>query len=226
MNMELMKRRLAALLCAALLTSGMPAGALAEGEAEAIQAETAGAQESGGEETYKKFKLKPETVEGVLCVSVSGASVLDVQVRVLNAKGETVAKQTVVKGTGTAFFADLMPGVYTLSAAYADKDAAAAVKAVSLEYEIIDEEAVRKAAEEEALKKAAADAMTECKALVADEEAKWLQDYKDKGCEVVENVDIESFRAASAEFWQEMFETTWTNMSYDEAMALIESCSK
>lgn len=79
---------------------------------------------------------------------------------------------------------------------------------------------------QEALKKAAADAMTECKALVADEEAKWLQDYKDKGCEVVENVDIESFRAASAEFWQEMFETTWTSMSYDEAMALIESCSK
>ena len=33
MNMELMKRRLAALLCAAMLTSGMPAGALAEGEA-------------------------------------------------------------------------------------------------------------------------------------------------------------------------------------------------
>ena len=47
MNMELMKRRLAALLCAAMLTSGMPAGALAEGEAEAIQTEAAGAQESG-----------------------------------------------------------------------------------------------------------------------------------------------------------------------------------
>ena len=164
MNSEVMKRRIAAMLCCAVLTAGMPMGALAEGETQAeapavqeiVPEQTDGAvQTDGAAQTYKKFKLKPELVEGVLCVSVSGASVLDVQVRVLNAKGETVAKQTVVKGTGTAFFADLMPGVYTLSAAYADKDAAAAVKAVSLEYEIIDEEAVRKAAEEEALKKAA-----------------------------------------------------------------------
>ena len=164
MNSEVMKRRIAAMLCCAVLTASMPMGALAEGETQAeapavqeiVPEQTDGAvQTNGAAQTYKKFKLKPELVEGVLCVSVSGASVLDVQVRVLNAKGETVAKQTVVKGTGTAFFADLMPGVYTLSAAYADKDAAAAVKAVSLEYEIIDEEAVRKAAEEEALKKAA-----------------------------------------------------------------------
>ena len=164
MNSEVMKRRIAAMLCCAVLTAGMPMGALAEGETQAeapavqeiVPEQTDGAvQTDGAAQTYKKFKLKPELVEGVLCVSVSGASVLDVQVRVLNAKGETVAKQTVVKGTGTAFFADLMPGVYTLSAAYADKDAAAAVKAVSLEYEIIDEEAARKAAEEEALKKAA-----------------------------------------------------------------------
>ncbi len=167
MNSEVMKRRIAAMLCCAVLTASMPMGALAEGETQAeapavqeiVPEQTDGAvQTNGAAQTYKKFKLKPELVEGVLCVSVSGASVLDVQVRVLNAKGETVAKQTVVKGTGTAFFADLMPGVYTLSAAYADKDAAAAVKAVSLEYEIIDEEAVRKAAEEEALKKAAEEA--------------------------------------------------------------------
>ena len=127
MNMELMKRRLAALLCAALLTSGMPAGTLAEGEAEAIQAETAGAQESGGEVTYKKFKLKPETVEGVLCVSVNGASALDVLVRVLDAQGEVVAKQKVKDGTGTVFFNDVLPGVYTLTAAYVDEAAAAAL---------------------------------------------------------------------------------------------------
>ena len=171
MNMELMKRRLAALLCAALLTSGMPAGALAEGEAEAIQVETTGAQESGGEETYKKFKLKPETVEGVLCVSVSGASALDVLVRVLDAQGEVVAKQKVKDGTGTVFFNDVLPGVYTLTAAYVDEAAAAAVKAVKVEYEFIDEAAAQKAAEAAAAKKAEEEAAAAAAAKKAEEEA-------------------------------------------------------
>ena len=75
-----------------------------------------------------------------------------------------------------------------------------------------------------AVKKAAEQAFADCKPLVAEEEAMWLKDYQDKGCEYVENVDIESFRAASAEFWQEMFQTTWTAISYEDAMALIESC--
>ena len=66
--------------------------------------------------------------------------------------------------------------------------------------------------------------MADCRPLVADEEAMWLQKYQDNGCEYVENVDIDSFRAASAEFWQEMFQTTWTSISYDDAMALIDSC--
>ena len=96
MNSEVMKRRIAAMLCCAVLTASMPMGALAEGETQAeapavqeiVPEQTDGAvQTNGAAQTYKKFKLKPELVEGVLCVSVSGASVLDVQVRVLNAKG-------------------------------------------------------------------------------------------------------------------------------------------
>ena len=75
-----------------------------------------------------------------------------------------------------------------------------------------------------AIKKAAEDAMADCLPLVADEEAMWLAKYQEQGCEYVENVDIDSFRAAAAEFWQEMFETTWTSISYEDAMALIDSC--
>ena len=79
---------------------------------------------------------------------------------------------------------------------------------------------------QEAVRKAGQDAMAECESLIADEEATWLQNYIDAGATVVEDVDIESFREASDAWWQEMFATEWTNISYEDCMALIESCSE
>ena len=78
---------------------------------------------------------------------------------------------------------------------------------------------------QEALVKAGQDAMEECKPLVADEEAMWLQKYLDAGAVLVEDLDIESFRAASEEHWKEMFASDWNNISYEDCMALIEECS-
>lgn len=77
-----------------------------------------------------------------------------------------------------------------------------------------------------ALVQAGQDAMEESETLIEEEESTWLQTYIDAGSEYVEDVDLESFRTASEEWWREMFDTTWTNISYDDCMALIESCSQ
>ena len=146
MKLEVMKRGVAAMLCCAVLMAGMPVGALAEGEgdgAELTQTLEVQMPETQTEASYEKFALRCELLEGSLCVSVNGGSALDVLVRVLNEKGESVGKQTVNKGSGTVFFNDLTPGVYTVSAAYTDSEAAKAVSAVSKTVEIIDPEAAR-----------------------------------------------------------------------------------
>ena len=171
MKLEVMKRGVAAMLCCAVLMAGMPVGALAEGEgdgAELTQTLEVQMPETQTEASYEKFSLRCELLEGSLCVSVNGGSALDVLVRVLNEKGESVGKQTVNKGSGTVFFNDLTPGVYTVSAAYTDAAAAEAVKAVSQTVEIIDEEAAKKAAEEAARLAAEQEAAR----LKAEEEAK------------------------------------------------------
>ena len=77
---------------------------------------------------------------------------------------------------------------------------------------------------QKAIYQAGVDAMAECEPLIADEEAMWLQKYLDAGAVIVEDLDVESFRTASEAYWKEMFETEWTNISYDDAMALIDSC--
>lgn len=79
---------------------------------------------------------------------------------------------------------------------------------------------------QEAIVKAGEDAMTECAPLVEEEEAQWLQTYQDAGATVVEDLDLESIKAASQDFWKEMFASQWTGISYDDAMALIEECSQ
>ena len=138
----------------------MPVGALAEGEVdgtEPTQTQEVQLPDTQAKASYEKFSLRCELLEGSLCVSVNGGSALDVLVRVLNEKGESVGKQTVNKGSGTVFFNDLTPGVYTVSAAYTDAEAAKAVSAVSKTVEIIDPEAARKAAEEEAARQKAAE---------------------------------------------------------------------
>ena len=77
---------------------------------------------------------------------------------------------------------------------------------------------------QKAIYQAGVDAMAECEPLIADEEAMWLQKYLDAGAVLVEDFDVESFRTASEEYWKQMFGTEWSNISYDDAMALIESC--
>lgn len=79
---------------------------------------------------------------------------------------------------------------------------------------------------QEAIVKAGEDAMTECAPLVEEEEAQWLQTYQDAGATVVEDLDMDSIKAASQDFWKEMFASEWTGISYDDAMALIEECSQ
>ena len=175
MKLEVMKRGVAAMLCCAVLTAGMPVGALAEGEGdgtELTQTQEVQLPETQTEASYEKFALRCELLEGSLCVSVNGGSALDVLVRVLNEKGESVGKQTVNKGSGTVFFNDLAPGVYTVSAAYTDAAAAEAVKAVSQTVEIIDEEAAEEAARLAAEQEAARLKAEEEAKLKAEEEAK------------------------------------------------------
>ena len=79
---------------------------------------------------------------------------------------------------------------------------------------------------QEAILKAGMDAMEECSALIADEEATALQAYLDGGAVLVEDLDLDSIKAASADWWKEMFATQWTNISYEDCMALIAECSK
>ena len=186
MKLEVMKRGVAAMLCCAVLTAGMPMGALAEGEAqtdaqsvvtdsvvtESVVTESV-VTEAQPQITYEKFTLRCDLLEGSLCVSVNGGSALDVLVRVTDEKGESAGKQTVSKGNGTVFFNNLTPGVYTVSAAYTDAEAAKAVSAVSKTVEIIDAEAAQKAAEEEAARQKAAEEAARQKA--AEEEAERLK---------------------------------------------------
>ena len=73
---------------------------------------------------------------------------------------------------------------------------------------------------QEALVKAGKDAMAECAPLIEEEEAHWLEKFKEAGCEVVD-VDIASFREASEAWWKEMFASEWSNISYEDCMALI-----
>ena len=77
---------------------------------------------------------------------------------------------------------------------------------------------------QEALVKAGEDAMAECAPLIEEEESGWLQKYLDAGAVLVEDVDVESFREASADYWQDMFASDWNNISYEDCMALIDSC--
>ena len=77
---------------------------------------------------------------------------------------------------------------------------------------------------QKAIYQAGVDAMAECEPKIADEEAMWLQKYLDAGAVLVEDLDVESFRKASEEYWKEMFGTEWKNISYEDAMALIDSC--
>ena len=188
MKLEVMKRGVAAMLCCAVLTAGMPMGALAEGEAqtdaqsvvtesvvpESVVTESVVTEsvvtEAQPQITYEKFTLRCDLLEGSLCVSVNGGSALDVLVRVTDEKGESAGKQTVSKANGTVFFNNLTPGVYTVSAAYADAEAAKAVSAVSKTVEIIDAEAVKKAAEEEARQKAAEEEAARLKAAAEEAE--------------------------------------------------------
>ena len=79
---------------------------------------------------------------------------------------------------------------------------------------------------QEAVRKAGEDAMSECAALVEAEEAEWLQKYQDAGAELVSSLDLDSIKAASEDFWKKQFETEWTGISYEDAMALVEECSK
>ena len=78
---------------------------------------------------------------------------------------------------------------------------------------------------QEALVKAGEDAMAELAPKIAEEEEYWLQQYLDAGAVLVEDFDVESFRAASDEHWKEMFASDWNNISYDDCMALIASCA-
>ena len=68
--------------------------------------------------------------------------------------------------------------------------------------------------------------MSECASLVEAEEAEWLQKYQDAGAELVSSLDLDSIKAASEDFWKKQFETEWTGISYEDAMALVEECSK
>ena len=79
---------------------------------------------------------------------------------------------------------------------------------------------------QEALVKAGQDAMEECKPLIEEEESGWLQKYLDAGAVLVEDFDVESFRKASEEHWKEMFASDWNNISFEDCMALIDSCSE
>lgn len=79
---------------------------------------------------------------------------------------------------------------------------------------------------QDAIRKAGEDAMDQCAPLIADEEAEWLKAYQDAGAELVTDLDLDSFKTASEEFWKQEFATEWTNISYEDAMALIEECSK
>ena len=79
---------------------------------------------------------------------------------------------------------------------------------------------------QEAIRKAGEDAMAQCAPLVTEEEAHWLQVYQDAGAQLVTDLDLDSIKAASQEFWKQKFATDWTGISYEDAMALIEECSK
>ena len=68
--------------------------------------------------------------------------------------------------------------------------------------------------------------MAQCAPLVTEEEAHWLQVYQDSGAELVTDLDLDSIKAASQEFWKQKFATDWTGISYEDAMALIEEWSK
>ncbi len=164
-----MKRSVAAMLCAAMLTTALGSGASAEAYVQAIEPE----QTATTEQSVKKFTLKPEYVDNVLCVSVVGASSIPVKVRLYDEKEQNLLGSVTVKtGTGTAFFSELVlnPGKYVLRAAYEDEEAAKAVKAVRLEYELVDP-AAEQAAAEEAARQAAGQAAAEEAARLAAEQA-------------------------------------------------------
>ncbi|MDD3347896.1 TRAP transporter substrate-binding protein [Oscillibacter sp.] len=79
---------------------------------------------------------------------------------------------------------------------------------------------------QDAIRKAGEDAMTECVPLIEKEEADWTETYRNAGAEVVKDLDLDSIKAASQEFWKSKFASDWTGISYDDAMALIAECSK
>lgn len=78
---------------------------------------------------------------------------------------------------------------------------------------------------QDALVKAGQDAMNEYSSAIDQEEADWLQKYQDAGCTVLD-FDTASVQDACKSFWQEEFNTEWTSISYEDAMALIAECTQ